>query len=201
MKSVIIATGNNDKFEQIRALLTSLKINTDKFLSLKDLGITNDQPEVGSRLERAKQKAYYTLSQVDPKDYSKYLCIVANDTATKLPTEGIETEESKKIAARILSGELLKPGDPIHYTHSYVFITFPDKKMYVAESEIPYTYLGNPKGIRVDEKKSTLVMGNVCAIPGQNIPNIELPEKERIAYRLKFLKKVLIPIVNKINIL
>ena len=197
MKPVIIATGNPDKFEQIINILSAIKVKTNKFLNLADLNITNDEPETGSLLERAKQKVLNCLAKINPEDQKKYLCIVANDTGTKLPTLNLETAESKKIATQILAGELIKPGDPIVYVYAYAFVILPNRKMLTAQVDIPFTYLGNPKGLKLIEGQNT--MSGVKAIPGQNVPHSEIPPEKVIKYRLKYLKEALSPIVSEIN--
>jgi|CXWL01.1.fsa_nt_gi hypothetical protein len=197
MKPIIIATGNQGKFEQTTNILKSLKVNTDQFLNLADLGITNDEPETDSLLDRAKQKALHCLSKIKPEDYSKYLCLVANDTGTKLPTLNLESAESKKIARQILAGELLKPGDPIIYVYSYVFVLLPSQKMLTTQTDIPFTYLGNPKGLTQIEGQNT--MSQVKAIPGQSVPHSQIPLEEEIQYRLTYLKAALSPIIDQIN--
>lgn len=73
--------------------------------------------------------------------------------------------------------------------------------MLTAEAEIPFTYLGNPKGLKVNEKESTNIMSYVKAVPGQNVPHSEVPVDEVIEYRLKYLKEVLDPIVAQINLI
>lgn len=197
MKPIIIATSNQGKFEQIKGILTSLNVKTNKFLNLADLGITNDEPETGSLLERAQQKALYCLSKIKPEDYPKYLCIVANDTGTRLPTLNLESAESKRIAAEILSGQHLEPGDTIVYVYVYAFILLPSQKLLSAQVEIPFTYLGNPKGLVQVEGQNT--MSQVKAIPGQNIPHSEIPLEEEVVYRLQYLQETLAPIINQIN--
>lgn len=199
MKKIIIATGNQDKFKQIAELLTTLNINTNQFLNLDDLKINNNQTEIGTLAERAKQKAFNCLSQIKESDYSNYLCIVANDTGTKLPTLNIETAESKKIASEILKGKLVNVGDPIYYVYSYAFILFPDQKLITAEIEIPFTYLGNPNNLEMVEGQN--IMGQVKALVGQKIPHSQIPENEVIEYRLKFLREKFSPIIDQINIL
>ncbi len=197
MKPIIIATSNPGKFEQITNILKSLKVKTDQFINLADLKITNDEPETGSLLDRAKQKALNCLSKIKPEDYSNYLCIVANDTGTRLPTLNLESAESKRIAAEVLSGKHLKDGDPIVYVYAYAFILLPSQKMLTAQVEIPFTYLGNPKSLTQVEGQNT--MSQVKAIPGQNIPHGEIPLEEEITYRLKYLQEALSPIINQIN--
>jgi len=197
MKPVIIATSNPDKFNQISKILSSLELQTNKFLSLADLDINNDQNETGSMLERAKQKALFCLSKIKPENLNQYLCIVANDTGTHLPTLNIETEESKKIASQILAGELIKPSDPINYVYTYAFILLPSQKLMTATAEVPFTYLGNPKNITLEEGKNT--MNLVKAIPGQTVPHNQIPESEVISYRLQFLRQALNPIIEEIN--
>jgi hypothetical protein len=199
MKEIIIATGNQDKFQQIASLLTALNVNTSRFLSLSDLDIYSDLAETGTLLARAKQKAFYCLSQIKPRDYSNYLCIVANDTGTKLPTLNIETTESKKISSEILKGNLIKAGEPINYLYSYAFILLPSQKLMTAEVEIPFTYLGNPNHLVPIEGQN--IMNQVKALVGQNIPHSQLLESEVIEYRLGFLRKELSPIIEQINIL
>jgi hypothetical protein len=194
---VIIATSNQDKFIQISNILTSLKINSNEFVNLTDLNITNDEEETGSIMDRAKQKALNCLSKLSEADYSKYLCIVSNDTGTSLPTLNIKTAESKKIASQILSGELLKTGDPINYVYSYAFILLPSKKMLTAEAEIPFTYLGNPKNLVLTEGQNT--MNLVKALPGQTVPHSEISQEEVIKYRLTYLENTLKPIIETIN--
>lgn len=197
MKEIIIATGNQDKFEQITNILTTLNVHTDRFLSLANLNIINDQPEIGDLKTRAKQKAFYCLSKINQNDYSKYLCIVGNDVGTQLPTVKIDTPESRVTASEILEGKILKAGEPINYVYSYAFILFPNQELMTAEVEIPFTYLGNPLGLKETDGKNT--MSRVKAIPGQNIPHSQIPMDEVIEYRLKYLKKALLPIVNRIN--
>lgn len=197
VKPIIIATGNQDKFQQIVNIFTALHVNTDMFLNLANLNIINNEIETGNLLDRAKQKAFYCLSQIRPNDYPRYLCIAANDTGTKLPTLNFETEESRKIASEILEGKLIKAGDPIHYVYTYAFIILPSQKLITTKVEIPFTYLGNPNGLKQIEGQNT--MSQVKAIFGQNIPHSQIPEDKVIEYRLKFLRKSLAPIISQIN--
>ncbi len=197
MKLIIIATGNQGKFHQIVNILTTLGIKTNRFLNLADLQITNDEPEIGTLTDRAKQKVLNCLSKLDPKDYSKYFCIVGNDTGTKLPTTNLESAESKKIAAEILAGNHLHAGDPLVYVYAYAFILLPSQKMLTAQVDIPFTYLGNPNGLTPVEGQN--FMSQVKAIPGQTIPHSQIPIEEEITYRLKYLKAALSPIIAQIN--
>lgn len=197
-RPVIIATNNQDKFTQIADIFQALNVKINKFVSPKDLDIQSEQSESGSIYDRAKQKALNCLSLLKPEDLEKYSCIIANDAATKLPSLNIVTTESRKLATQILAGELLKPGDPLHYIYAFAVILLPGKKMFTTTAEIPFTYLGNPNAVKLStEHKNT--MNEVKALVGQNIPHSNLPEREVTQYRLKYLKKGLQPIINKIN--
>jgi hypothetical protein len=198
MKEIIVATSNKDKFRQVTQLLTTLGIN-DRFLSLDDLKIKSRQEETETLLARAKQKVFNCLSQIEIDDYPNCLCVVANDTGTRLPTLNIKTAESKKIAAEILSGNLIKAGDPINYVYSYAVVILPAKKLLTAEVEIPFTYLGNPDNLEVIEGQN--IMSRVKALVGQKIPHSQIPEDEVTEYRLKFIREKFSPIIDEINIL
>ncbi|MBI2325881.1 hypothetical protein HYU91_00675 [Candidatus Collierbacteria bacterium] len=197
MKPIIIATNNLGKFDQVVNLLTALKVMTNQFLNLADLNLVNDKEETGTMLDRAKQKALNCLERLGQENLSQYLCLVANDTGTRLPSLNIETEESKKIASQILSGKLLKPGDQICYVYTYAFILLPSQKILTTQVEIPFTYLGNPQKLTLAEGQNT--MSQVKAIPGQNIPHSQIPNEVEINYRLQFLRDKLTPIVSEIN--
>ncbi len=193
-KPIIVATTNPGKFNQISKVLVSLGINNTQFLSLADLGILNGPVETGSIQDRATQKAQFCLSQIKPLGLANYKFIVANDTGTRLPTLNLDTAESKKIAQEILEGELLQPGDPLNYIYSYTFISLPSQKLYTAQVEVPFTYLGNPQKIKFTEGQN--IMNEVKAIPGQTIPHSQVDEIEVIKYRLKYLTPVLKPIID-----
>ena len=197
MKPIIIATSNIDKFDLTVNILRAMDVKPDKFLNLADLNIVNDQPEIGGIMERAKQKALYCLSKIKSEDYSKYGCVIANDTGTRLPTINLVTEESRKLASEILAGNHIKAGDPMIYIYAYVVILLPHLDMLTAIAEVPFTYLGNPKGITLEEGKNT--MGLVKAIPGQNIPHAFVPAKEETSYRLGYLRNALEPLVDRIK--
>ena len=193
MKEVVISTGNPNKFNQISHILTSLNVKADRFVSLSELGITNDESESGTIMDRALQKAKFCLGKVSV-DCG---CIVGNDVGTRLPTVGIETTESRQLVDEILAGKHLKAGDPINYVYAYAFILLPNQKILTAQAEIPFTYLGNPLGLKRIDGQNT--MNQVKAIPGQYISHNLIPPEEVIAYRLKFLRTSLEPIVNEIN--
>lgn len=184
---VIVATQNQDKFKIIQSLLSETGLNEAEYLSLKDLNIESQAEETGSLINRAEQKALFAAKTLIMNNISFDL-IVGADDGMKLV--GKDTDEnSKEITENILNNNLLKVGENLIIVRAFAFVNSKGEVAQSFETEIPFKFIGNSKGITSQEFKYPL--SYVLAPINKELSVKEMSDKDSLNYYLEYCRKSL----------
>lgn len=191
-QTILIATTNNSKFELISTLLISCGFNDYKFNSLKDLDlIIEDKQEVGSILERAKQKAIEAINAINNSNNEyNFDSVIGID-------DGIEIKQVldanvKKLVPSIINNELLIENEIVYICRAFYFYINKNLQKEII-TKIPFKYKQWKKDINF-LKENSYPLSYVLSTLNNNIPVIEMNKQESNEYYKYYCEKELIKI-------
>ena len=190
MKSILIATTNNDKYETVKSIFENTIFSKDEYIinSLKTLNIKlEDKKEVGDNLTRARNKALFAYENLKKYNFDY---IVGLDDAIIIKNR-IEPNV-KEYINKILYENYLEENEEFAFIRAYVIIN-KNNKLYETSIRIPYKYKYNKNAI---VKENSYPLSYVSCPIGYDKPVNELNDEERMEYYLKYVKEPL----TKLNI-
>lgn len=190
MKSILIATTNNDKYETVKSIFENTIFSKDEYIinSLKTLNIKlEDKKEVGDNLTRARNKALFAYESLKKYNFDY---IVGLDDAIII--KGKIEPNVKEYINKILYDNYLEENEEFAFIRAYVIIN-KEGNLYETSIRIPYKYKYNENAV---VKENSYPLSYVSCPIGYDKPVNELNDEERMEYYLKYVKEPLV----KLNI-
>ena len=182
MKTVLIATTNNDKYNAVKKVFQATIFPNDKYKidSLKTLNIKiKDCIEVGDNLNRARDKAIKAKNEL--KDYN-FDYVVGLDDAIMI--KGKLEPDIKKYLNKILYEDYLNDNEEYGFSRAYVIIDKNDN-IYETTALIPYIYKNLDNDLI---EYAEYPLSQVSYPIGYNVSIDKLNEEEELNYYLKYVK-------------
>ncbi|MCA9379711.1 hypothetical protein KC675_00875 [Candidatus Dojkabacteria bacterium] len=149
---ILIATKNIDKFNTTKGIFQKLGLIKYDYKNLRDYNLLDENEEVGSMKERAKDKVEFAIKSLkDNDDFENMFLVVGIDDGFYIPSKKLLTANSKEMVDDILSGNFLSKGDAVEEVRSYAIYSIPIDKYFYYESRLPLKFLGNDKGVKREE--------------------------------------------------
>lgn len=188
--TILIATKNLDKFRIVTDILMGISLRTYHYVSLVDLHIEDEMEESGTVEDRAKQKVIFYKNILKNKNLlNNVIAIIGVDDGIYIKKEGFHTAESKEITDQILSGTRVQKGAEIVIWRSYfAYITNTNEEFHCT-TNVPFQFLGNPKGITRKEGKYPL--SHVIGHLGSNITVADNTSENNIRYNIEYSQELL----------
>lgn len=191
---ILIATQNPDKFRIVKSLLSRCGLPDCEFKSLTDVNIASQTKEYGTLKNRALMKAQYAYAAIGKsKKFGAYIGI---DDGMKYK-DGDINENSKEITENILSNGFLEIGEKIINVRAFAFLNEEGRVLDQFEAEIPFKFIGNPRGIEL--QNAGYPLGYVLAPLEGDKPMREMETEKAMDYYLLFLGKYLKKSISKIK--
>ncbi len=166
---VLVATKNIDKFNITKGIFQKLGLINYKYKNLRDYKLLEENEEVGTLKERAKDKVEFALKMLEKKvEYAEIAIIIGIDDGFCIPSKNLLTANSKELVDDILSGKMLNVGDSIEEVRSYAIYNKSKGKYYYYESRLPLIFLGNEQGII--RKEGINPLKNVLSFVFESLP-------------------------------
>lgn len=146
---ILIATKNIDKFNTTKGIFQKLGLADYEYKNLRDYNIFEENEEVGTMQERARDKVLFAREMLRREDISDEITLIVGiDDGFFIPTKNLLSVNSKEIVDDVLSGELLNVGEDIEEVRSYAIYKISEDNFYYYESRIPFRFLGNENGLK-----------------------------------------------------
>lgn len=190
VKTVLIATTNNDKYTTVKNIFenTIFPNTLYKIESLKTLNIElENKKEEGDNLTRARNKALFAFEQL--REYN-FDYIVGLDDAIVIKNR-VEPNV-KEYINKILFENYLNENEEFAFIRAYVIID-KDNNIYETTATIPYLFRENKNAI---VKENSYPLSYVSCPIGYEKPVNELTDEERLKYYLKYIDKS----IKKLNL-
>lgn len=154
------------------------------FSSLKDVDIMSQAEESGDLTNRAFIKAMHAYDMLgEDGQFDVYIGI---DDGMKCKNGAVD-ENSKEVAEKILCQGFLDMGEMITNVRAFVFLDGNGEVLEKFEVEIPFKFMGNPKGIRLCDGGYPL--RHVLAPCNGDRPISEMSEEDAFQYYLLFAER------------
>lgn len=187
---ILIATKNLDKFRIVMDILKGIGLRTYSYVSLVDLQIEDEMEESGTIEDRARQKVIFYKEILKNKNLlTDIVAIIGVDDGIYIKKEGYHTAESKEITDQILSGLRLQKGDEIVIRRSYFAYIANANEDFHCTTNVPFQFLGNPKGITRKDGKYPL--SHVIGHLGGNTTVAENISESNIRYNITHSQELL----------
>ena len=183
MKTLLIATKNDDKYRIASSLIGKILFDNFSFQNLKNAGIDYDITEVGSILERAEQKATEFWNILGNTNQNNYIATIGIDDGFSLIKDSEGDPNSKELTDKILNGKFIKQNDIIWLKRG--FAIYNDSiGLKSCLTSIPFVYLGNPDNI--SRQEGIYPLSYVLCPIDKSVSMKDIEFKDAIQYYFKY---------------
>ncbi len=183
MKTVLIATTNNDKFDAVSKVFRNTIFPESEFIikqMTKEMNVP-DEKEEGVNVQRARAKALNAFNHLKEYDFD---FIVGLDDA--LFVKQRFEPNIKEYINKILFENYLEDGEEFGFNRAYCIVD-KNEQFYETNITIPYIYHPLKEGFKLEDH--TYPLSKVSFAIGYDKPICELNEKDEIEYYLRYVKE------------